>query len=85
MLKMQIPVTVLSVKAAKDEKSNNYVDLLFTGGSISIAVDSAIFTIIKPLEGCEVFATFLMKPQAIVKFGRPVSVFEAIKIIDVKK
>ena len=62
MFKMPVLVVIESLKAAKDEKSNNYADFLFTGGSISIPIDRAVFDQLKPLEGSEVTALFQMKP-----------------------
>ncbi|WP_288591570.1 hypothetical protein [uncultured Victivallis sp.] len=85
MLKMTIPVSVVSVKAAKDVKSSNYADFLFVGGSISIPVDQAAFDTLKPLEGSEVLASFQMKPSGIARFGRSVSIFEAVKFLGLVK
>ena len=69
MFKMPVLVVIESLKAAKDEKSNNYADFLFTGGSISIPIDRAAFDQLKPLEGSEVTALFQMKPFQVVRFG----------------
>lgn len=85
MVKLPILVVIESVKAAKDEKSNNYADFLFTGGSISIPVDRAAFDQLKPLEGSEVLAMFQAKPLQVVRFGRSVTVFEPSKFLEVIK
>ena len=85
MFKMPIPVVVESVKAAKDEKSNNYADFLFTGGSISIPVDRAAYEQLKPLEGSDVTILFQVKPLPVIRFGRSVTVFEPTKFLQVVK
>lgn len=85
MSEIAIPVIVESVKAAKDEKSNNYADFLFTGGSISIPVDRQAFDLLKPLEGSEVMAAFRVKPMQVVRFGRSITVFEPSKFIQIIK
>lgn len=85
MLKMEIPVTVQSVKTAKDEKSNNYADFLFVGGLISIPIDRTLLERLKPLEGSEVKGVFQMKPAPVVRFGRAVSIFEPMKLIEIVK
>jgi hypothetical protein len=82
MFKMPVLVVIESLKAAKDEKSNNYADFLFTGGSISIPIDRAAFDQLKPLEGSEVTALFQMKPFQVVRFGRSVTVFEPSKFLE---
>lgn len=82
MFKMPVLVVIESLKAAKDEKSNNYADFLFTGGSISIPIDRAVFNQLTPLEGSEVTALFQMKPFQVVRFGRSVTVFEPSKFLE---
>ena len=85
MLKIPIPVVVESVKLARDEKSNNYADFLFTGGSISIPVDGVAYEQLKKLEGSEVTILFQIKPFPVVRFGRSVTVFEPVKFLQVVK
>ena len=85
MFRMPVLVVIESVKAAKDEKSHNYADFLFTGGSISIPVDRAALEQLKPLEGSEVTALFQMKPFQVVRFGRSVTVFEPSKFLEIIK
>lgn len=85
MLKIPIPVVVESVKLARDEKSNNYADFLFTGGSISIPVDGVAYEQLKKLEGSEVTILFHAKPIQVIRFGRSVTVFEPTKFLQVVK
>lgn len=83
MLKISVPVSLVSVKAAKDAKSNNYADFLFIGGSISVPVDQGVFDLLKPKEGAELLASFQVRPVQVVRFGRPVSMFEPIKFLGI--
>ncbi len=85
MLKMQIPVVVSSVKVAKDATSKNYADFLFTGGSISVAVEDTHFQSLKSKEGLEILALFELRPVQVVRFGRPASVFEIARFIEIAK
>ena len=85
MFKMPIPVIVESVKAAKDEKSNNYADCLFTGGSISIPVDRVAYEQLKALEGSDAKILFQVKPLSVIRFGRSVTVFEPTKFLEIVK
>jgi hypothetical protein len=48
-------------------------------------VDQAAFDTLKPLEGSEVLASFQMKPSGIARFGRSVSIFEAVKFLGLVK
>lgn len=85
MFKMSIPVVLVSVRAAKDSKSNNYASFIFTGGSADLAIDSAAFGQLKDSEGLELVAVFQMRPVPMVRFGRSITVFEPIKFLGMDK
>lgn len=80
---MSFPVLVQSVKVAKDENHNNYGNFLFTGGALSVSVDSDYIATLKDIQGSEIVALFEMKPISIVRFNRAVCVFEPIRFVSI--
>lgn len=80
---MSFPVLVQSLKVAKDENHHNYGNFLFTGGALSVPVDSENIVTLKEFQGSEIVAIFEMKPISIVRFNRAVCVFEPIRFVSV--
>ena len=91
MIKITIQSVVSRVREGRENKENKvgsekntyYADFLFLGGSLSVAIDSDQFNQLLPLLGQELVAVFRVNPRQIVFFDRQVSVFEAVKLLDI--
>ena len=84
MLKMAVPCFVDSVREVKDK--GFYADFLFLGGVVSLAVDAATVSILKPVSGRETVVVFEMRPKTQVIFGdRPVAMFQPVRVVTVEK
>ena len=85
MITMCISVLVSAIKSAKDSKSNNYVDFLCWGGSVSVPVDKEQLEKIKPFVGLEALAVFEMRTISTILYERPVTVFIPSRFVTIKK
>lgn len=85
MITMGVSVVVSALKVAKDSKSNNYVDFLCWGGSVSIPVNNEQFASIKPFDGLEAIAVFEMRACSTILYERPVTVFIPSRFVTIKK
>lgn len=88
MMKITIQSVVSRVREGKENKGNSekntyYAEFLFLGGSASVGVDSGQFSRLLPLVGQELVAVFQVSPRSIVLFDRSVTVFEAVKLLDI--
>ncbi len=84
MIELAFEGVLTSLKAAKDAKSNNYADFIFMGGSVSLPVDAAMFERLKEFEGKQIQCLLECRPRTVVLFDRPVTLFDPVRVLNVK-
>lgn len=83
---LKISVHEMSLKQSKDDKNIFYLDIFFVGGSVNVQVDSVLANKIQQVQALEnLIGTFSIKPSSVIKYGRSITVFEVVSLVDISK
>lgn len=83
MLKMSIPVTVMSCRIPKTAGAKVYATFGFTGGMVNCAVAPELVSTIQSRRGEELLGVFCMIPRNAMVFNHTRTVFEPVEMLDI--
>ncbi|MDD2802032.1 MAG: hypothetical protein PHE96_11290 [Methylococcales bacterium] len=83
MLTMDVPVTIESVRPAKDDGSG-YADFTFNGGNVNLRITADQGKQLSGKVGKDAVCTFRMKTISVIMYKRSVSVFQPVDLVGIK-